>query len=138
MLAQLLGPSHGVAHEGAGGGDHLGAQVAQEGRALRGHALRHGDDEAVAARRRHESQGDAGVAGGGLDDGGPPLQAPGPLGLVHHRHADAVLDAAAGVVRLELAGDASGQAAPHPPQGHERRASDGLDGAGKDPAAHIE
>jgi hypothetical protein len=42
-----------------------------------------------------------------------------------------------GVVRLELAHQAPGQATPHPTQRHQRRLAHGLDGAGEDPA-HIE
>jgi hypothetical protein len=97
-LDRLVHPAHRL------GDLDLGAVHLEERLALTAHALGHGQDQLVAARRAHEGERDPGVAGGGLDDRGPArLDAPVALGGVDHRHADPVLDAAGRVVGLELA-----------------------------------
>ena len=76
----------------------------QQALALAAHALREREDEVVALRGADERERDAGVAARRLDDRRPPrLDAPFGLGRLDHRDADPVLDAAAGVERLELA-----------------------------------
>jgi hypothetical protein len=102
------------------------AVQAQQALALAAHALGQREDEVVALGRADERERDAGVAGGRLDDrGAAGLDAPLGLGGLEHRDADAVLDAAAGVARLELAVeldvDALGQ---DPREPDHRRAAD--------------
>ena len=94
---RLVHPAHRL------GDLELGAVHAQQRLALAAHALRHRQDELVAARGADEGERDAGVARGRLDDRRlAGLDLPVGLGGVDHRHADAVLDAARRVVHLEL------------------------------------
>jgi hypothetical protein len=51
---------------------------------------------------RHQGQSDAGVPGGGLDDGAAGLELPVALGFLDHLRRDAVLDGAAGVHVFQL------------------------------------
>ena len=107
----LLGLGDGALHPpGPVGEDELGAEGPQQGAALLGHGLGHGQDDVVAARRTDHRQRDAGVAAGRLDDGAAGLELAGLLGGVDDRDADAVLHPVGGVVELELGGD--GGAAP--------------------------
>ena len=107
----LLGAVHGALHAlRARGEDQFGAVGAQEGPALLGHGLRHGQDHVVAAGGAHHGQGDAGVAGGGFDDRAARGQGAGGLGGVDDRDPDAVLDRVGGVVELEF-GQHGGRAA---------------------------
>jgi hypothetical protein len=77
----------------------------QQGAALLAHRLGHGQDEAVAAGRAHEGQGDAGVARGGLDDGAAGLQLTGGLGASIMATPMRSLTEAPGVEELELQQD---------------------------------
>ena len=75
----------------------------QQRHPLAAHALGHGQHQLVALGRADEGQRDAGVAARRLDDRrAAGLDPPLPLGVLDHRHADPVLDAAARVERLEL------------------------------------
>ena len=80
-----------------------GAVQSQQALAFAAHALRHGQHQLIALGRAHERQRDPGVAAGRLDDRRPArLDDAVALGRLDHRHADAVLDAPAGVERLQL------------------------------------
>ena len=77
----------------------------------------------VAARGGDHREGDAGVAARRLDDRRPTgRERPASLGVVDHREADAVLDAAAGVERSSLA--TTTRRPPRAAQPDERRAAD--------------
>ena len=125
---QRRGPVDGASHAfGTGRQDDLGAVGPQQVAALDAERLGHGQDEPVAARRGRHGQGDAGVAAGGLDQGGAPRSDQTRLlGGLDHRQTDAILDAAAGIERLELAHDRRAAALGERPQAHERRAADQL------------
>ena len=83
--------------------DHdLGAVGLEQADLLAAHLVGQDEDAAIALDRGRQGQADAGVAGRGLDDRAARPQPALPLGLFDHRHADAVLDAAAGIERLEL------------------------------------
>jgi hypothetical protein len=67
----------GAGHALGGRREHdLGAEQRQHLAALDRHALRHGQDQAIAARGADEGQRDAGVAGGRLDQHGAGLERP--------------------------------------------------------------
>ncbi|MCY1346312.1 hypothetical protein D9M69_323950 [compost metagenome] len=92
-----------VALADVGAGDvHLGAHCLQVQDLLGGHLVRHHQHHPVALGAADQRQAEAGVAGGGLDYGAAGLQSAVALGGLDHRHADAVLDGAAGVLRFEL------------------------------------
>ena len=73
---------------------------------LDAHRVRHGEDGLVAFGAGHPREADAGVAAGGLDDGGAGAENSALLGIFDHRQGDAVLDASAGVERFNLERDA--------------------------------
>src|SRR5262249_40320955 len=84
------------------------------------------EDAAVALDGRQHRQADAGIAGRSLDDrAAGPQQAP-PLGIGHHGLRDAVLDAAAGILRFNLRVDARRQPLGDTSQSHQRRLADRL------------
>ena len=58
--------------------------------------------EFVTFRRRDERERDAGVAAGRLDDDGVLFEDAALLGVLDHRHADAVLDAAERIEKFAL------------------------------------
>ena len=75
----------------------------QQPLALAAHPLRQRQHQLIALRGAHKRERDAGVAARRLDDRRTArLDAALALGRLDHRDADAVLDAAAGVERLEL------------------------------------
>jgi hypothetical protein len=83
-----------------------GAQEAQHLAPLDRHRIGHGADHLVAARGGDEGETDAGVAGGGLDDGADAgLQLARFLGGIDHGHADAVLDRRHRVEEFQLGQD---------------------------------
>ena len=93
--------------------------------ALHAHGLRHGQHHAVPARGGDHGERDAGVAAGRLHDGRLVRRdEAGLLGGVDHREADAVLDAAAGVERLQLPDDRRAGALGEAAQLDQRRAAD--------------
>ena len=82
---------------------HARAVQAQQALALAAHALRQRQHQLIALGGAHERERDARVAAGRLDDRRAARLDPAfRLGRLDHRHADAVLDAAARVERLEL------------------------------------
>ena len=101
--AELLRLGHGPGHAlGAGRQDDLRPVGGDEGPALHAHGVRHGEDHPVAPGGSHGSQTDAGVAGGGLDDGAAGGQAARRLRLGDHAGGHPVLGAAGGVHALQL------------------------------------
>jgi hypothetical protein len=118
-LDRLVHPAHRL------GDLDLGAVHLEKRLALPAHALGHRQHQVVAARRAHEGQRDPGIARGGLDDrGAARLDAPIALGGVDHRHPDPVLDAARGVVGLELAEQLGAALRCDAGEPHHRRAAD--------------
>ena len=90
-----------LGHVGARG-VHLGAQRLQVQHLLRRHLVGHHQHHAVALGARHQRQAQARVAGRRLDHRAARLEPAVALGGLDHRQADAVLDRAAGVLRLQL------------------------------------
>ena len=66
----------------------------------------------IAPGHGHGRQADAGIAGGGLDDGAAGLQRAGGLRLIQHLQGDAVLGASRGVEALQLYQDGGVQLTP--------------------------
>ena len=99
-----LGRVDGALHALRLGGEHeLGTERPEQLAALDRHRLGHREDDAVAARGADQRQRDAGVAARRLDDDRLAARDDAArLGVVDHAPADAVLDRAAGVARLEL------------------------------------
>jgi hypothetical protein len=114
---------------GGGGEDQLGAEEGQEGAAFQRHAFRHGEDELVALGCGDESQGNAGVAGGGLDDDRVLVDLAGFFARLDHGQADAVFHAAEGIEEFALEQDGRAGALRDAVQLDERRAADGLENA---------
>src|SRR5690606_13216467 len=103
----LPGTRDGAVHLLGFGRQHqLGAEGLEQLPAFEAHALRHREHAAVAAARAHEREPDARVAARGLDHGAGRGEPPLAFGAKEHRETDAILDGAAGVLRLELAEDA--------------------------------
>jgi len=93
LLAQLLRLAHhACALPCLGRHNHLRAEHAHELAALDREGLGHANDAVVAALRAHHRDGDARVAGGGLDDRVPLLQLAALLGLLDDGESEAVLD----------------------------------------------
>ncbi len=90
-----------LANVGAGQA-HVHAQAAQVLDLLARHLVGHHQDQPVALEDAHLGQAQAGVAGGGLDDGAAGLQPAVLLGRLDHGERDAVLDRAARVHVLQL------------------------------------
>ena len=145
-VRELVGqPEVVVARERLGGGDrlvhpahrlghvHLRAVEAQQRLALAAHALRQREDQVVALGRGHEGERDAGVAARRLDDrGAAGLDPPLGLGGLDHRHADAVLDRAAGVEHLELREDRRGRVGQEAGELHHRGAPNPVSNVDRD------
>ena len=93
-----------LAHAAEGLGDvHPCAIQPQQALALAAHPLRKREHQLIALGGAHERERDAGVAAGRLDDPrAAGLDQAFGLGCLDHRHADAILDAPAGIERLEL------------------------------------
>ncbi len=109
---------------------HLGAVGPQQRDLLLAHLVGHDEDAAVALDGGGDRQADAGVAGGGLDDGAARPQLAVPLGRLDHGQADPVLDRSARVQVLELGNDAGRQAAGHPLQADQRGVADQVENGG--------
>ncbi|MNL13262.1 hypothetical protein D3C87_1341650 [compost metagenome] len=89
----------GVTLADIGTGDvHFSAHSLEVQDFFRGHFVRHHQHHPIALGAADQRQAQAGVAGGGFDDGAAGLEATIALGLVDHRQADAVLDRTAGVL----------------------------------------
>ena len=128
FFGQCLGPGDRALHAfRAGRQDQFGAQHGQQGAAFERHRFGHGEDELVAFGRRHEREGDAGVAAGWLDDDGVLLEDAALLGVLNHGHADAVLDAAEGIEKFAFECDGGRQAGGDFVQFDQRRVADGFD-----------
>ena len=91
------------------------------------HGIGHGQNQLVSLGRRHEGQGDAGVAAGRLDDDGVLLEHAPPFGVLDHGHADAVLDAAQRIEKLALEQDGGLHARRDSIEADQGRAADGFD-----------
>ena len=93
----------GVALADIGAGQaHLGAERLEVEDLLATHLVRHHQQHVVALLRGHQGQAQAGVAGGGFDDGAAGLQLAAGFGGLDHGQGDAVLDRAAGVLVFQL------------------------------------
>ncbi|MNN03187.1 hypothetical protein D3C81_1158670 [compost metagenome] len=99
LQRQIAGAFHalGLAHL-----DQLGAVGAHRRLALGAHVVRHDQDHPVALDRRGHGQGDAGVAGSGLDQGVAGLDVAAQLGMADHRQRRAILHRAGRVVAFQL------------------------------------
>jgi len=124
LADDLPGAREGVGHEDAGGENHLGAEVPEEGDALRGHGRGHRQDQAVAADRGGEREADAGVPAGRLDDRPAGGEDASPLGVLDERHPEAILHAAAGIPHLELPENPAREPGGDPPELDHGRAAD--------------
>ena len=107
--------------------DKLGSEHGEEGAPLHAHSLGHGEDEFVSCGRRDESERDARVAAGRFDDDRFFFEDPLFLGVIDHRHADAILHAAERIEELALERDRGSGAFGDLVQFDQRRAADGLD-----------
>ena len=106
LFQNLLGACDGTFHAfGSRRQDKLRSQHGEEGTAFDTHRLGHGEDELVALGRCHEGEGDAGVAAGGLDDGGSLLDQTLRLGISDHGGTDTILHAPEWIEELALHGD---------------------------------
>ena len=104
LLGQLLGLGDGAGHALRSLGQHqLRAVGLQQVAALDTHGFGHGQDDFIAPGRGHGGQAD--VAAGGLNDGGPRLEQALGLRVVDHGAANAILHAARGVEILQLSRD---------------------------------
>jgi hypothetical protein len=91
----LLGLGYGALHAiGARGQHDFGAEREQQHAALQAHGFRHGEDQPVALHGGYKSQGNAGIAAGGLNQHRfAGLDFAGLLCGLNQRQADAVLHA---------------------------------------------
>ncbi|MDT4863759.1 hypothetical protein FQZ97_984800 [compost metagenome] len=115
---------------------HLGAHGLEVEDLLGGHLVRHHQHHPVALGTADQGQAEAGVAGGRLDDGAAGLEAAVALGAVDHRQADAVLDRAAGILRLELEEQRAG-AGIEAGDAHQRGVADQFEHGGTDVVGHV-
>jgi hypothetical protein len=90
-----------LADVGAGGA-HFGAQRLQVQHFFGRHLVGHHQQHAVAFQPADQREPEAGVAGGGLDDGAARLEPAVGFGRLDHGQTDAVLDRAAGVLRFQF------------------------------------
>ncbi len=135
---QLLCARDGALHAlGTRGELKLRAEIGQHLAAFKRHGLGHDQDQTIAARRRHEGERDAGIAGGRLDQGRIGIDLAGGLHGLDHADADAVLDARNRVEELELDQDLGINSAllRQPVQAHERGVADGFRNRAVDAAA---
>ena len=105
-LQQLLGLGNGTAHALSALREHqLRPQGGQQGAALLAHGLRHGEHHTIAPLAADIGQGHAGIAAGGLHDGGTRLQQAGLLSGPDHIQSRTVLGGGQGIKALQLAQD---------------------------------
>ena len=122
----VLGHCHAaVSAEGAVGVDDLRAVGGQQLGALYGHIFGHYHGDGVAFETANHRQGDAGVAGGGFQDGAGGGDFAVGFGAFNHLEGDAVLDAAGGVLALQLGVDPHGRVGAEVVQLHQRGVADG-------------
>ena len=130
---QLFSLADGAQHPlRARGQDQLSAVAGHQLLPLYAHGVGHDDDGPVAPGGGHSRQSDAGVAGGGLDDGCAGLQQAPLLRVVQHGPGHPVLGGAAGVEAFQLDQELCGQAVKllHPAKLNQGRSSDELLGSG--------
>ncbi|MDT4846202.1 hypothetical protein FQZ97_802170 [compost metagenome] len=98
-FGQVAGPFHALlaAHQ-----DQLGAVGGHGGLAFGAHVVGHDQHHLVALDGGGHGQGDAGVAGGGLDQGVAGLDVAAQLGAGDHRQGRAILDRTGRVVAFEF------------------------------------
>jgi hypothetical protein len=112
FLGQLLGAGDRAFHAfGAGRQNQFRAEHRQQRAAFQRHRFGHRQNQLVTLGRRDERERDAGVAAGRLDDDGVLLQDAALLGVLNHRHADAVLDAAERIEKFALEQNGGGRPA---------------------------
>ncbi len=100
---QFLGLGDGSGHAAGSGCQHqFGAQDPQQVTAFQAHAFGHAEDAAVTFGRRHEGQGDAGIARSWFNDGAAGVQQTVSFGGLDHGLADAVFHAVEGIAGLQL------------------------------------
>ena len=102
-VGDLLGLGDGTGHALGGlGEDQLGAENGHHPATLDRHRLGHRQDQLVAAGCCCEGEGDAGVAGGGLDNHLVFGELAALLGIPNHVGADPALHAVSGIATFDL------------------------------------
>ena len=114
------------------GEDELGAVRLEQSAALLRHRGGHREDDLVAARRADEGERDARVAARRLDDRAARLELAGRFGRGDEGDSEAVLDARAGVVELELHEDLGAEPRRQAVEPHERSVAEGGRDVGMD------
>ena len=114
-----------VGAQGAVGVDNPGTVGFQQLGALCGHVFGHHHGDAVALEAADHRQRDAGVARGRLQDGAAGADFAVGFGALNHFEGNAVLDAAGGVLSLQLGVDPHLGVGADIAQFHQRRAADG-------------
>ncbi len=128
----LAGLGDGGVGAARGRGEHdLGAEGRQQLAALQGGVLGHDAHQAVALAAREHGDGDAGVAGGGLQDGAALGEAALGLGGLDHLGRHAVLDRAGGVGAFELGPQPDVRGRGEARQAHQRRVAEGRGDVGE-------
>src|SRR5208283_5596302 len=128
FLGELLRAGNRALHAfRAGRQNQLRPEHRQQRAAFHRHRFRHGQNDFVTLGRRDEGEGNAGVAACRLDDDGVFFEDAALLGVLNHRHADAILDAAERIEKFALEKNGSGQAGGDLVQFNQRGAPDGLD-----------
>ena len=103
LLGQSLRLVHGPLHPLSAGGEHqLGTVSGQHGPPLCTHGVGHGEDQAITSAGGHTGQTDAGISGGGFNNGAAGGQKTPLFGVTYHGKGGTVLGAAAGVKKLQL------------------------------------
>ena len=123
LQRQIPGPFHALflAHQ-----NQFGTVGGHRPLALVTGVLRHDQDHPVAHDRRGHGQGDAGIAGGGLDQGITGLDVAALLGQTDHRQRRAILHRARRVVAFELEQNGVAGIAGHALQAHQRGIADAI------------
>ncbi|MNE05037.1 hypothetical protein D3C80_975890 [compost metagenome] len=116
----------GLAHQ-----HQLGAVGAHRRLALGAHVVRHDQDHAVTLDRRGHGQGDAGVAGGGLDQRIAGADVAAQFGVADHRQRRPILHRAGRIVALQLDQQGVGGFARQALQAHQRGVADAVGNGGK-------
>ena len=102
-VGDLLGLGDGAGHALGGlGEDQFSAENGHHPATLDRHRFGHREDQLVATGCSRESQGDAGVAGGGLNDHLVLGELAAFLGIPDHVGADPALDAVSGIASFHL------------------------------------
>ena len=115
---------------------HFGAHGLEVQHFFRGHLVGHHQYHAIALGPAHQRQAQAGIAGGGFDNGAAGAQATVAFGGVDHGQADAVLDRAAGVLGFKFEKQRAG-AGIETADPHQRRVADQFKHGGAGGAGHV-